>query len=98
MKRSYGRYLSLRFQALKKCDRVIVHEDRKTVQIRLQPGKSRLIIKTDDKRIVEFVENILRDHMRQVESRPEIEKNGIAINLASEEEAQQLRNLLDKHH
>lgn len=35
--------------------------------------------------------------MRQVETRPEIEKNGIAINLASEEEAQQLKNLLDKN-
>lgn len=58
------------WQALKKCDRVVSHEDRKTVQIKLQPGKSRLVIRTDDKKILEVVEDILQNHMKQVESRP----------------------------
>jgi hypothetical protein len=54
-------------QALKKCDRVLVNEEKKLVQIKLQPSRSRLVVKTpfDEKKTRDLIDSILKDQLNQ---------------------------------
>jgi hypothetical protein len=45
---------------LKKCDRVVVNEDRKTLQIKLQPTKSRLVIQASADKVRDTLEGLLK--------------------------------------
>jgi hypothetical protein len=54
-------------QALKKCDKVVVNDEKKLVQIKLQPSRSRLIVKAviDEKKTRDLIDNIIRDQLNQ---------------------------------
>ena len=75
-------------QALKKCDRVVVNEEKKMVQIKLHPSKSKVVVKPpfDEKKIKELADSLLKDHLGLVDIRTEVERTSgnFVVNLTSD--------------
>lgn len=77
-----------------------VNDEKKTLTIKLQPAKSRLVVKQvqDEKKMREVIEATIRESVGHVECKIEMDKHSnMLVNMGSEQEAEQLLAAVEKH-